>query len=407
MSRFILGLSLVSLSISALAVPYLAVGNYASTTDNLVDLPLLIQSQDQGSTWSFQDIPSLSDYAYSYFTTATCTDSLCIAAGSVRNPDLSSPLLLQSTDGGNNWNHVVFDDSTIKPSFYTSYCKDETCLLMGLDELTGNPALAFTQDGGATWVINDLSNYFTGIVVAMDCVDDYCVAVGTNISQNLLVQSFDGGNTWAQVNVTGLNPGVFMSVDCNSKFCVTAGYQMADRLDLAMPVIAQSSNDKSLWAVRPVNGSEPSGIFYKVSCNEQTCVAAGTSASAHMMLATSTQGSGWSYEHLGSLKMTKGSLMGADCNSQFCAAVGMNHSDKAVVLTNAAGEWYVESNGVGGRLYHVSCDDTLCYAGGQNSNGGPLLMKNTQGSRWSAVSIANVPNKGKIVSGTSTNNLIK
>lgn len=84
-----------------------AVGYYADEDFNY-NLPLLLQSLDNGNSWSYvTKLPSdIDKHGYSDFTSVNCAAGACYAAGQYQNSDgLYLPLLAQSFNGG-SWTYV-------------------------------------------------------------------------------------------------------------------------------------------------------------------------------------------------------------------------------------------------------------------------------------------------------------
>lgn len=403
MSRFLVSLSLAAFSLSSLATTYLTSGYYYNDPP-WGTIPMLAQSFDEGQTWNMTEIPGLEAKDWSYFNTATCTASLCIAAG-FAHPDVENGLLLQSQDGGYTWNFVTLGNSGEVYSFWSSTCSGSSCTLMGATSWEGHPMIAQTTDAGNTWNLINLGDILPGINWAdIDCNENYCAAVGYDSLGGVVAQSFDKGKTWAQVHLKGMYGGMFFKVDCSTDSCYAAGYNMHKEENVAIPLLVKSSADKSQWAIQEIQGGVVrAGSLSSVACNESTCVASGATYTGKILLATSKNGSPWVYEHLGFAREHQGLLVALDCNSQSCVAVGSYSPEKALIISNISGSWMIENINQSGFLYYVSCDDTLCVAGGRDAQYKPLLMQATSGKPWSKVSIENIPGStGVFTSGSGT-----
>lgn len=150
-----------------------AVGYYADD-DDISSFPLILTSSDKGNNWSYIDPASVSNLPAGVFigtnslADVSCSESVCIATGSysVPNTGKTLPLLLASYNNGKSW---TFIDTATIPS---------------------TPAYgAFNVLYGASCSGNT-------------CVasGSYSTPVATPITAPLIFQSNDGGHTWSYAN---------------------------------------------------------------------------------------------------------------------------------------------------------------------------------------------------------------
>jgi len=94
---------------------------------------------------------------------ASCSTATCIVAGRAETSNNGSPLLIQSNNQGSSWSTVAIPDITTNGEFLTASCvSNPLCVAQGQDYNTGLPLLAESLDGTITsWsVSNTLSTLF-------------------------------------------------------------------------------------------------------------------------------------------------------------------------------------------------------------------------------------------------------
>lgn len=192
--------------------------------------PLLAQTTDGGASWSV--VTSIPGFPSSgSLSSVSCSDdaagpsTLCIAGGQVfgskGNP--SPPLLLQTTNGGGSWSVISIpgtpDDGSLNDTSCTGKGSTALCVAVGQDNDASTPLVVESQNGGATWKVANVAGSSTGWSLSgVDCNDDslvFCVAAGADSTTNagLVIQTLDGGNTWNPVTVPALpNPSTFNAV---------------------------------------------------------------------------------------------------------------------------------------------------------------------------------------------------
>ncbi len=101
-----------------------AVGFYTNIDSN--QLPMIAQTTDGGSTWSYAidgtHGPQLPDYTSSaQFNTASCLNGFCMAAGSYMVGQATYPMYAQSNNGGSQWTYIVTDNALTLPSNFNNF----------------------------------------------------------------------------------------------------------------------------------------------------------------------------------------------------------------------------------------------------------------------------------------------
>lgn len=207
------------------APPMVAAGAYLDPSNT--QRPLLALSQDGGISWTFPQAitepqPTPSFYGYGAFNSATCSGTICIAAGFYVDAQfIQKPLLAISQDSGATW---IFPPSITEPLvdpvfnsngvLNSASCYGKTCIAAGYyvdNRWMGRPLLAVSQDSGATWsfpalitqppIVLAFSN--SGVFYGTSCSSEAtCIATGIYFDVNslalpLLVVSKDAGATWS------------------------------------------------------------------------------------------------------------------------------------------------------------------------------------------------------------------
>ncbi|WP_298625105.1 sialidase family protein [uncultured Legionella sp.] len=250
--------------------------------------PLLAVSKDSGSTWSFPasiTSPTYSDYKnYGYFTRVTCNGNTCIAVGDyVDTNDIFRPLLALTKNSGDTWNYAeitapVFSPASPYPfasgSFASVSCKGDLCVAVGFYIDTSDvkrPLLALTNNAGDTWSFPEsittpeltISSFTSGGFTDVSCNNSICIATGSfrntsNDIQPLLALSKDSGSTWSYsvpittpvftpLNTYPFYSGEFNSASCNETTCIAAGTYVDDD-GRQRPLLALSTDSGSIWS---------------------------------------------------------------------------------------------------------------------------------------------------------------
>jgi hypothetical protein len=197
-------------------------------------------------------------------------NALCIAVGFSLNNNLSSPLLIKSLDGGNN-----FDISTITTNTGTllgvsciGNSPSAVCVAggyLGDNKENGKPYLIQSTNAGVNWtaqVIPGLPTY--GLFRKISCTGGTdtspatCIAVGWGNNDKsskmypIIAQSIDGGKTWTSKSISNLSPtnqGQLYSVSCTGEdkmaMCVAIGNYSTNFS--TTPLIAQTTDGGKSW----------------------------------------------------------------------------------------------------------------------------------------------------------------
>jgi hypothetical protein len=233
--------------------------------------PLLTYSQNYGDTWIYPSsvtMPNLAPLNYANggnFNSTACSNSICIAVGGYNTalPDINRPLLVQSTNSGNSWEYPL---AITDPQFLT------------------NQFLNFSDLRGAS------------------CSGNTCIAVGLYTSTDTVVRPLlaitqNAGTSWSypesitNVVFTPANPnpfvdlGVFNDVSCINSTCVAVGSYNDGTI--RRPLLAYSQDLGSTWIFPPEptaplftpasgNPYDHDGQFLSVSCTSSICIAVGS-----------------------------------------------------------------------------------------------------------------------------------
>ena len=301
----------------------IAAGYYREGAPTFSSHPLLALSQNSGTTWTYPEAISVTNFTppntnpytdSGNFSGASCSGTTCIAVGSYFGGGQLRPLLAVSQDSGTAW---IYPDSITSPVlttypfnqngyFASASCSGNICIAAGGydDGSTGRPLLALSQNSGATWTYPDSitnpifvpNTFLGGGFTGASCSGSTCIAVGNytdgSNGRPLLALSQDSGTTWTYpVSITEpvfiQNPfdgGGFTSASCSGSTCIAVGQYLDGTI--ARPLLAVSQNSGVTWTypesiTAPVftpNNTNPfsqDGIFNSASCNGSTCMAAG------------------------------------------------------------------------------------------------------------------------------------
>lgn len=222
---------------------FIAVGAYDDFS--FITYPLVGLSTNNGSIWSFPIDSStlVADYSGNgVFYSVSCSGKVCIAAGRYRNNQNSTyPLIMTSSDQGQNWTYTMNSSTPQLPADFlstdgfgqvsTSACSGTICVVGGeyQNESGVFPLLANSTDGGKTWTYRITSAYPTmindtmteGYFKAVQCKGTTCFAAGgySNGTKNypLLAVSRDGGNTWSY-SINSIYPALPSDYQDNGMF---------------------------------------------------------------------------------------------------------------------------------------------------------------------------------------------
>ncbi|MCR9191908.1 MAG: hypothetical protein NXI01_04540 [Gammaproteobacteria bacterium] len=352
-----------------------------------------------------------------------------------------APLLMQSTNGGNDWEVVTLGSEPTGGQFFNTTCKGSGssafCLAAGgmpdgVLPYTVPPFITQSSDGGATWASKTISNApALGNLYGADCNENaqLCVGVGDEIIYSgatitqtppLVVQTLDYGANWAVKSLSGSVPtnASFISASCLNQYCVGSGQIASSAGDLASktnnPFLAQTVNGGGTWSVVSVPGAPEFGYFYHVNCTENNgnilCATVGQNYdnTTPTVAQTTNGGADWSMVSVPLDSPGTGYLNDIHCSGSICVGVGASITDSSTYLpllfqtVDGGANWSViDIDGIeaitNGMLYTVHCTgsgtDTICISGGANYvTEKPVLVQTINGgTTWSVVSISGAP----------------
>lgn len=386
--------------------------------------PLLVQSIDNGKSWTVVSsiIPSLTSSGALY--SSTCTNSgqtappqtvpICIAAGA--NFQNGGPLLTLSTTGGANWILPVIPGLTDMGAFYSNSCTDTgnnaVCVVTGENFQTGSPLIIMTTDGGGNWAIPTIpgmtnNGFFTSNSCSGAGATSICLAVGADLSTGkpLLALTNNGGSSWIVPTISGLpDIGSFSSASCTgagtNAVCVAAGADMVT----GAPLLVSTMDGGNNWTINHIPNLTTEGSFFSTSCIGSTCMAVGTdlATGAPLLVLTNNKTVNWTIPTISGLS-NFGSLYAVNCTGTTqvtCLAVGESLDTGApllVLTTNNGATWSLPANTITGltsfgALYATQCLQSngrvTCTASGTDLNSGAPLLLITQdtGATWNVAS---------------------
>lgn len=171
------------------------------------------------------------------------------------------------------------------------------------------------------------------------------------------------------------------------------------------PLIAQSTDTGTTWAIKSITGLPANAAFSASSCtgpsSTAVCVAAGVDTSSNVAFVASTIDGGgiWAARSIPDVP-SNSTLNSVSCTgtggSSFCAAAGLisagEEGNTPIIVQSTGGTtWAVAtltdppSNG---RFFDVSCSGSLCIAVGNNDGtSAPLVMRTgNSGTSWEVIS---------------------
>ena len=211
-----------------------AVGDYYNFTAGN-PFPLLAQSSDSGLTWAYPssittDFISINNSSLTadvnVFTSVSCNQNNCVAAGYGQGAGTRYPLLAQSTNGG-TWNYTInyntpnnlspHFSSSISSQFNSVSCSPSLCVAVGNDS-NNTPLLGQSTNNGVTWTYPTISSTPPGLVTgffnSVSCTGTVCVAAGQyndGTDKPLLAQTDDGVLWYYPSSVIDVLPSNFGS----------------------------------------------------------------------------------------------------------------------------------------------------------------------------------------------------
>lgn len=270
-------------------------GIYLSNTAALEIL--LLVSKDSGNTWSTVT-PTLPAHNLVAQTSVVCTGNTCIAGGNYTDTsNVELPLLLVSNNSGTSWTAATLP----LPTGYLGLggvnslaCEGAHCVAGGTFLFTGiraRPLIYISNNLGASWTLPTTINlpldYVSlGFLNAVACTGGICNGAGNYsngaITKPLFLHSIDNGNNWSSVTPLSL-PSNFSdstslrSIVCTGSNCMAAG-DYADSGFIQFPVLFVSSNQGASWTsfalTLPADFSDL-GTINALNCSGGVCVAVG------------------------------------------------------------------------------------------------------------------------------------
>ena len=395
------------------SLPLVAAG---VNNDNSIAQPLIAQSPDGGTTWSYPPLPALGSNAQGGFISVysngggvSCSGLICVAVGEdiTISPSLSfNPLIARSQDGGITWEYKTPTNNTpanqsVSGSFHSVSCTGLTCVAVGEDILfvdSSLPRIAESQDGGLTWAYQPISNNsFSGYLRSVSCSGTYCAAVGGINNNAIVAASIDGGITWAEQSITDVPlDSSFRSVSCNGPSCVAVGQYTANSVTYPYVVANTDIFSSPTWTRIPITDT-PSGYLNGVSCVNSSCVAVGSTGSNPLSIHGTISSSSWAISTT-DVSADGGQFNGVSCaqlpssTEMSCVAAGsLSTTPTALIEASVNGganfsAKTIDAIPIDGHFNSVSCALTNtptqsinCLAAGQLSDNSPLVASSQGG----------------------------
>jgi hypothetical protein len=418
-------------------------GNYQTTAAGNPSFPILIQTPDGGSTWTYTVDSSTSSVfppSSSAFTIsgASCSGGLCLSVGSYSN-GVTHIYGFQTQNAGTSYTTAISDVSNTLPTDYASgslssaSCSGTVCIAAGLYNSTSTqyPLVMQTTNSGASYVpvldsaIPTLPAGLTsGAFTNSTCTGTICLASGNYTTGGtlypLLAQSVPSGEAWAYA-ITSTNAaaitdynddGIFNASACNTSNCAAAGSYFSSTAGInQVPLIAQATGTGTAWTYEVTSANKPpdySAIgltsLNGAACATDTCIAVGNYGTVVSgdnqdvpLIYQSISGGAWTIVLSNTVGVgpslpanLNAYLQSASCSGTLCVAAGTyvdavgNTLPLILVSTNSGGTWRVAANPTAPAnlttvtIGATSCQGTFCtiaanYSDGMNNQ--PLVIQ--------------------------------
>jgi hypothetical protein len=247
--------------------------------DNSSLAPLLAMSYDGGNTWSMRGVTGVPTQGV--FRGVSCTGSGATAVCTAVGQDLttSAALVAASTNGGSTWavQTVPFPATA---NVFSASCTDAgataICSISGVDNATGNPLLAVTTNGTASWTIPAITGLpAMAALASTSCTGTgataVCTAAGTIPGSSqvpLLLASNNGGITWTIQSFTGMPAQALLSrTSCtgngSTAICTVSGQDQSTNL----PFLAVTTDGANTWQPKTVASFPVNTSFIATNCS--------------------------------------------------------------------------------------------------------------------------------------------
>ena len=215
------------------------------------DSGIILKTINAGETWSALSSGTNYDLNSIHFP----APNIGYAVGDGYNGSVHEGIILKTIDGGTTWTatfiaigNEVFISDVFSPDTITGY----TSCSRHIIDMTYNPFIEKTMDGGTTWTYLDFVGpyIFVGSIFFTDINTGYAVGTaGHNAGVGLIAKTSDGGATWTGLSHPsswGLTSVYF--TDNNTGFIVSGKGDIQKTIDAGTNWIALSSGTTSALA---------------------------------------------------------------------------------------------------------------------------------------------------------------
>jgi hypothetical protein len=324
----------------------------ASSSDCLVSNGDIYQTNDVGSTWTAQTLPT----------------------GPVGTPSIACPSVMEcfttdaflgtvndqigvTTNGGSSWSLQAIP---AVEQLNEIACPSTTqCVVVG-DAANGSGVVLTTDDAGADWV-SEPNPETSGDGIGLERVSCPSTSVCFAMGNGALITTDNGGSTWTSVNY----PPVTAPLDAITCPTVLDCYMVGGSAPTGE--IDATTNGGATWTVQTVPEAVES--LDAISCTTPTvCLAAGEEdVQDAVILGTSNGGTTWVAESVPSDIVN---VRGAVCpTAADCIAISQSGP---ISSADGGATWQLETGTgiVDATLVEIACTTTTCFAAGSDSGGG-------------------------------------
>ncbi len=356
--------------------------------------PWIVDTANGGTSWTTSTPPSTPP-GLDALTSVSCTSSTTCLAVSPGNYDTTTPIAIETTDGGSSWTSLTGFPSGAGALDGISCPTATGCTAVGAARLGQVATILQTTDGGKTWSTKAAPEGMAQLP-AIGCYGTFrCTAVGYDAARTtaFIEATGDGGATWSS-QTPPPSPMSLESVSCPAPSqCTAVGDDNTDSTSHA----ATTVNAGLTWTA----GTVPTGkqSMEWVSCpSTSECFAVGSASGENQayIYKSTDAGATWSTSTppdvvaRGGTQAPIGILIAVSCaDTTHCAAVGFDsgHSVGYAVYTSDGGAtWKLGSTPQGmPPLFSVSCPTaTDCIAVGSTS-AAEIVTTSDGGATWTAV----------------------
>ncbi|NNN20415.1 MAG: hypothetical protein HKL80_00235 [Acidimicrobiales bacterium] len=234
-----------------------------------------IYTTDGGNSWSVGNAPQ-SDA----LNAISCpNDNFCMAVGGSSPPHAS---IESSNDGGANWTQDTFPTPQVYENLFSVACTSSNqCLVGGFyfypnNSGAMNPLIGLSTNGGATFSTSTIPQGLADITSIQCPTQTTCYAIGiTATSSPAFMTSVDGGATWSANLLPNLLTSALTLFCPAISLCVASGGISSDQGAIEFTTNGGSSWNEVSLPLSNAADADSLGCTYSSSTQAMSCMASG------------------------------------------------------------------------------------------------------------------------------------